>query len=205
MGREENQGGFASRIGRKLVMWALVLAVIGIGVYAWGHLPKKERGKHEKITVVTESSLEKILQISDLSTYEAVYNGVAYIYDKEKEGQISYYAAYEAKVQVGIDMEEIQIRLEEGQKKVVVTLPETKIHDVIVDMASLDYMFVDKKADTKNVSSEAYAACIADAKEESSKNQEIIRLAKENTKDMVKALIEPLLEQQKEPYTLEVQ
>ncbi len=180
------------------------MAIIGIGLYAWLHLFDKDKGKEEKITVVTEASLEKILQISDLSSYKAVYNGVACIPDKENKEEPSYYAAYEAEVQIGINMEEIQIDVEEGQKKVLVHLPETKINDVIVDMTSLDYMFIDKSAETKDVSSEAYSACIADAKEESGSNQEIIRLAEDNTKDLVRALLEPLLEQQEEDYTLEV-
>lgn len=102
-------------------------------------------------------------------------------------------------------MEQIQIQVDEGQKKVFVRLPETKINDVVVDMTSLDYIFMDKKAETKDVSSEAYSACIADAKEESSSNQEIIRLAEENTKDLVKALLEPLLEQQEEQYALVIE
>ena len=188
----------------KFLRTIIIFAVIGIGLYAWLHPFDKNRAKDEKITVVTESSLEKILQISDLSSYKAVYNGVACIPDPDNEGEPSYYAAYEAEVQVGINMEQIQIQVDEEQKKVLVRLPETKINDVVVDMTSLDYIFINKKAETKDISSEAYSACIADAKEESSSNQEIIRLAEENTKDLVKALLEPLLEQQEEQYTLEI-
>ena len=71
-------------------------------------------------------------------------------------------------------------------------------------MTSLDYIFVDKKAETKDVSSEAYSACIADVREESAANEEIIRLAEDNTIGLVKALLEPLFEQQDKDYTLEV-
>lgn len=202
MEREEKA---KSRGKRKFLRSIIIFAIIGIGLYAWLHLFDRNKGNEEKITVITESSLEKILQISDLSSYKAVYNGVACIPNPENEEEPSYYAAYEAEVQVGINMEEIQIQIDEGQKKVLVHLPETKINDVIVDMTSLDYIFIDKKAETKDVSSEAYSACIADAKKESASNQDIIRLAEDNTKDLVKALLEPLLEQQEEQYTLEIE
>lgn len=204
MEKEEN-AKVKSHGRRKFLRTIIILAIIGIGLYAWRHLFDKSKEKDEKITVLTESSLEKILQISDLSSYKAVYNGVACIPDPENEEEPSYYAAYEAEVQVGINMEQIQIQVDEGQKKVLVHLPETKINDVVVDMTSLDYIFINKKAETKDVSSEAYAACIADAKEESSSNQDIIRLAEDNTRDLVKALLEPLLEQQEEQYTLEIE
>lgn len=194
-----------SRRRGKFLRRILIFAIVGIGLYAWLHLFSRDKGNGEKITVATEASLEKILQISDLSSYKAVYNGVACIPDPENEGEPSYYAAYEAEVQIGINMEQIQIQVDEGQKKVFVRLPETKINDVVVDMTSLDYIFMDKKAETKDVSSEAYSTCIADAKEESSSNQEIIRLAEENTKDLVKALLEPLLEQQEEQYALVIE
>lgn len=194
-----------SRRRGKFLRRILIFAIVGIGLYAWLHLFSRDKGNGEKIMVATEASLEKILQISDLSSYKAVYNGVACIPDPENEGEPSYYAAYEAEVQIGINMEQIQIQVDEGQKKVFVRLPETKINDVVVDMTSLDYIFMDKKAETKDVSSEAYSACIADAKEESSSNQEIIRLAEENTKDLVKALLEPLLEQQEEQYALVIE
>ena len=47
-------------------------------------------------------------------------------------------------------------------------------------------------------------ACIADVREESAANEEIIRLAEDNTIGLVKALLEPLFEQQDKDYTLEV-
>ncbi len=193
-----------SHFRSKFIRITVLLAFLGIGLYAWLHLFDRDKEADEKITVITESSLEKILQISDLSSYKAVYNGVACIPDKEDSGKPSYYTAYEAEVQVGIDMEQIQIQVDEEQKKVTVQLPETKINDVIVDMTSLDYIFVDKKAETKDVSSEAYSACIADVREESAANEEIIRLAEDNTIGLVKALLEPLFEQQDKDYTLEV-
>ena len=71
-------------------------------------------------------------------------------------------------MKASINMADIDVQIDdnvgEGQaKKIIVTLPQLQVKQIDVDMASLDYMFVKKSANTADVSEEAYAACIADA------------------------------------------
>lgn len=163
-----------------------------------------------KTTVITSTQLQEILQISDLSAYSVVYNGIACVYNEKNEP--AYYVSYDSEVKLGIDMADIAVSIEEVKasdeaesvKKVVVTLPEIHIKDILVDMASLDYMFFDKSYETKDVSSQAYAACIADVGEESRANEEIYEFARNNCENVVSALIKPVIEGQDEQYILEI-
>ena len=94
----------------------------------------------------------------------------------------------------------------EGQaKKVIVTLPQLQVKQINVDMASLDYMFVKKSANTTDVSEEAYAACIADAGSECRGNDVFLQMAKENCENTVRALLMPIIENQDELYNLVIQ
>ena len=90
-------------------------------------------------------------------------------------------------------------------EKIIVTLPQLQVKQIDVDMASLDYMFVKKSANTADVSEEAYAACIADAGSECRGNEVFLQMAKENCENTVKALLMPIIENQDESYELVIQ
>lgn len=154
--------------------------------------------------VVTKSTLEKIVNISELSTYEAVYNGIAVVYNEKKVDKIDYYVSYDAKVKAGIDVEMIEFEVDQVNKTLVVDIPEVQINDVVVDMTTMEYMFVNDKENTSGVSEVAYKACIKDVENESAQKEAIKLLAEESAKNIIKALVEPFIEQLDESYTLEI-
>lgn len=154
--------------------------------------------------VITKASLEKIVNISELSTYEAVYNGVAIVYNEKKNEKIDYYVSYDARVKAGIDVEKIQYDIDEKNKVLIVEIPEVQINEVTVDMKTMDFMFVNDKANTSGVSEIAYKECIKDVENESVEKETIKLLAEENAKNIIKALMEPFIEQLDEKYTLEI-
>lgn len=161
--------------------------------------------KEEKPTVDTASQLEEVLKISELSTYQVTYNGVAAVNDED--GNLLYNVAYEAKVSIGLDMDGIKVAEEdasESNKKIIVTLPAVEISDVAVDAGSLDYIFENSSANTPDVSITALPACTADAQSECGSNDVLYGLAKENAVKTIHALTQPFLAQHKE-YTLEIQ
>ena len=166
----------------KIIIAIIVIAVLGVVLLK---IFKKEEPVKEVITV---STLEKIVEVSDLSTFRVVYNGVACADDK-------YYVSYEATVDAGIDFEAIEITVDNEAKKVTVDLPEAEILDVYVDIASLDYIFIDKKANTETVSEEAYKLCKYDVKVESENQEAIIDLAQQNAENIVTALVQPFVDQ----------
>ena len=154
--------------------------------------------------IISKSTLEKVINVSDLSTFEAIYNGVASVANEEKPENIDYYVSYEAKVKAGIDFEKVNLEVNEDEKIITVILPEVKITDVNVDIASLDYIFMNKRANTETVSAQAYKKCIDDVTKESNSTTEIYELAKQNARNIVEALIKPFVEQLDSKYELKI-
>ena len=164
----------------KYIILILLLAVIAVaGVWTAFHI---KEGRKETTTVISKTTLEKVLDISELSTGKAVYHGIAHVYDPKNDERVLYHVAYDATVKAGIDTDKIKIKIEKEAKKVTVTLPEVQIQDIDVDMGTLDYMFESKRSQTESVSKDAYQAAIADVTKECKDNEEIKDLAKENAK-----------------------
>ncbi len=164
----------------------------------------KKQNKKEEPEIITKTNLEKVLDVSDLSTFEAIYNGIAAVASEEKPENIDYYVYYEAKVKAGIDFKLINVEVNEKEKLITVSLPEVKITDVDVDIASLDYIFINNKSNTQTVSAQAYKECIKDVTNESNSTTEIYDSAKLNARNMVEALIKPFIEQLDSSYKLEI-
>ena len=153
------------------VSWAVgVVAVVclialSVGMFA----PMKPPGTPQ---VLTLSLLEDIVEVSDLATYEAIYNGIATVYDEKNPEKVKYHVSYEAEIEVGFDVQDINVNLDTEAKKVIVTIPPVDIVNVVVDFTSMDFIFINDKANTATVSETAYKACETDATTES---QEQIR------------------------------
>jgi len=160
--------------------------------------------KKSEPTIISKATLEKVINVSDLSTFEAIYNGVAAVENEEKPENIDYYVSYEAKVKAGIDFALVEVEVNETDKVITVTLPEVKITDVDVDIASLDYIFMNNKANTETVSAQAYKKCIKDVTKESNSTDEIYESARQNARNIVEALISPFVEQLDSEYKLEI-
>ncbi len=154
--------------------------------------------------ILSTSTLERIIDVSELSTFEAVYIGVATVMNEDKPENIDYHVYYESKVQAGIDFKQITVDIDRENTKIVVTLPEIKITDITVDIASLDYIFVNEKANTDTVVEQAYKECIDDVTNESSQEHAIYELAEQNAKNVISALVSPFIDELEEEYILEV-
>ena len=186
---------FAKYFSKSVTSIIITVIVIAVIVVVLTKVFKKEEPVKEVITV---STLEKIVEVSDLSTFKVVYNGVACAEDK-------YYVSYEATVDAGIDFEKIEINVDNEAKKVTVKLPQAEIIDTYVDIASLDYIFIDKKANTETVSEEAYKLCKYDVKQESESQEAIIDLAQQNAENVVIALVQPFVDQVDPDYEIVVE
>lgn len=157
-----------------------------------------------KPDIITKSTLEKIINVSDLSTFEAVYNGVAKVMNEDNPEKVDYYVSYKSKVKAGIDLEKVNIIVDEENKLITINLPEIKIMDPDVDITSLDYIFENEKANTSTVLEEAYKKCIEDVTNESSKESAILELAEQNARNIIEALTKPFIEQLDTEYHLEI-
>ena len=177
----------------------IVLIVLIIGFKPGGVF----RSSQNKVSPVSKSSLEKVLETRQLTTLQYTYNAIAEV-KKEFFDTIKYHVAYEGTVQAGIDFEDIDIDINEEKKLITITLPEVSIQNVIVNAESMEYIFNDDKYETETVASEAYSACVKDLQTRAEKEVQLLQMAKDNARDAVQALIEPWGKQVDEEYTIEI-
>lgn len=183
-----------------LIICLILLAVIGFFV-----IPQITESQNDKREVITDLTLEKIIDVSELSTFTAIYNGVAKVMNKEKTDQIDYYVSYEARVKAGIEFDKITIDIDDAQKIIYITMPPVTITEINVDIASLDFIFYNDKANTVSVSKEAFKACETDVETESQQQEKIIELATQNAKNILDALTRPIIGQLYPDYTLVIE
>lgn len=188
---------------KKLPVWLIIVAaavLIAVVFTVYKAVSKESSGPE----VITVSTLEKIINVSELSTFTAVYNGIAEVSNPKKPEEIDYYVSYEARVDAGIDFEKILISMDNEAKTVTVDIPEVYITDINVDIASLDFIFINDDANTSTVTQEAFKACEADVQAESEQKEAIYDLAKQNAVNVLTALIHPILEQLDTEYALTI-
>lgn len=179
------------KLGRIVLIVAvlILLAVLG-GSAAIDAI----HNKNSNSEVSTINTLEKIVDVSELSTFTAVYNGVAEVYNEKDPEKIDYYVSYEAKLNAGIDFKEIKIEMDNDALKIMATLPPVVFIDTDVDITSMDFIFCNKKADKIAVTEEAYRACSDDVSKERANQDSILELAEQNAQNIVRALMLPYIE-----------
>ena len=162
------------RVIRSLIFGILILAVLFIIIQISLNLIGTRDKNPEVITI---STLKKMVNASELSTFKAVYNGVAVVMNEKEKEEIDYHVSYEAEVLAGFDFDKLEIDEEKESKTITLIIPEIVITDVNVDIGSLDYIFKNSKANKITVSDQAYDACIADVTKESEQESAILDLA----------------------------
>ena len=177
-----------------LVLAIVVLVVVFIVV------PTAQNDK-KQAEIVTVSTLQEIINVSELSTFTAVYNGIAQVMNES----VDYYVSYEAKVNAGIDFEDIDVDVDEDTFTVHITVPPVTLTDVNVDISSLDFIFYNEKANTSTVTEEAFKACEDDVEKESQEQEAIYELAEQNAKNVLTALVRPIIDQSETEYSLVVE
>lgn len=189
---------------KKAPVLIAVLAAVVILVALGAVLSLSMGNSTHETEIITVSTLEKIVNVSELSTFNAVYNGIAKVVDEKDAEKIDYYVSYEAKVTAGLDFGEIQFEVDNDEKIINVTLPKVSIKQPNVDIASLDYIFINKKMNGSTVTEAAYKACEADAQKECEQETGILDLAQQNAENIVRALVDPFVKQLDNEYELKI-
>ena len=190
---------------KKQLLNIVIISVVLLFIAGFVIVPQVIGNQDDKKGVITVLTLEKIIKVSELSTFTAVYNGIAQVMNEEKTDKIDYYVSYEAKVNAGIDFDKITIVIDDTEKTINITLPEVYITDINVDIASLDYIFLNDKANVSTSSQKAFKACEADVRTESEQQEAIFELATQNAKNILTALTRPIIEQLDAEYTLVIE
>ena len=188
-------------IQTKIIIVLIITVVVLASIIAISM--KSNKGKH---TITASSSLEKIIEINELSTVDYTYNAIATKYknEKKKSEGVEYYVAYEGVVTAGIDFNEMKIDVDEKEKIINITLPEVEIQSVRVNMGTMDYIFVEKQKESDSISQAAYKLCKNDLKERLSKEENLYDNAKENAISAVEGLLKPWIDSLGEKYKVVV-
>ena len=187
----------------KVLVIAAVVILVAIAAVA---VLLQTSGREEpQPQVFNKSALERIINVSELSTFTAVYNGIARVANEKKPEKIDYYVSYEATVNAGIDFRAVDISINEEQKTITLKVPEEHITNQSVEMSSLDFIFLNKKADKPGVTEVAYKACEEDVRQESEQQTAICELAKQNAENVLKALTKPIVDQLGDGYQLVIE
>lgn len=185
--------------GKKGIVLGLVVALIIILLIVFINQSNKNR-----LRITTKSTLEKIIEINDLSTVDYTYNAIAIKYEDEESEDVVYYVSYEGTITAGIDFNKLAIEVDDKNKVVSIHLPDAEIQETRVDMGTLDYIYVKKTNENDSVSQEAYQLCKKDLEEKAAKEEKILKNAKENAQSAIEALLKPWIESVDGVFTVEI-
>lgn len=171
---------------KKLILLVLVVVIAaGAGLV----LPNKI-SKIGKENTITSSQLEKAIDISQLSTAEFVYNGVAEKKNENSPEDVDCYIAYDANVKVGINMEDVKFKIDEEKKTVTPILPDITVNIATIDEEEISYMPKNPDISLK----EAITLCKEDAMKEANNSDKLYQTAEENLRAVIEALLSPVLD-----------
>lgn len=139
-------------------------------------------------TTITSSTLTEAINISELSSAQFTYNGIAEVYEEGKE-KVKCYIKYNAFVNAGIDMSAVTFDIDRETKVVRPQLPSITITSNSIDDKVLSFI----PEDTDIGLGQALEVCKKDALEEAQKSPQFIEIAKENIHAIIEALLLPIL------------
>lgn len=182
-----------------LVPLAIIVCVIGAGVDVFSNrntiMESLLKKKETEPVVVSTPMLEQIVKESKISTFTAVYNGIAIVPDSDNPDEISYYVSYKARVNAGFNLDDLKVELDEENPTILkVTIPEITLDTPNVDISSFDRMNVTKTNNLSDLNGDEYRICEEDAKEEASNKPAIKELATQNAKNVISGLLKPFLD-----------
>lgn len=191
------KGRAAGRRGRiALTVVALIaFAAIGVGVSQLCSNSKAPSSDSDISAedVITESQLMDVVNVSDLSTAQFIYNGIATKYNDD--GSEQYKVRYTGTVTAGVDMSQITFDVNDEEKTVTPHLPDIALSVSIEP--DIDYIPSNPGSNQK----EALELCQRDANDEVDGSTDIRSVAQQNLQSTVEGLIDPLL--QTHGYTIE--
>lgn len=177
---------------RKLFGTILLYLPIIIGIILvlfFTHARKNKLFDNGQATMITSATLTDAIDISELSTAQYTYNGIAEIYKDDNRDDVACYVKYNAKVKAGIDMEQVEFKIDDDNKTVTPILPDIQINSNTVDENCISFIPENTNIELKD----ALVACEEDSKNEVQKSSALIESARENLKSIIEGLIDPIL------------
>lgn len=139
--------------------------------------------------IITNSTLMRTVDVSELSTAEFIYNGIAEIYEGDDADTVKCRVRYKARVKATINMDEITFDIDDEKKTVRPSLPKISLKASLDNQEGLSFIPENSKIDLQ----EAMEACEKDVTAEAKENEELYQSAEENLQDVIEALTYPIL------------
>lgn len=159
-------------------------------------------GTEASVEVESTTSIEDIIEISELQTLNYEYNAICRVYDTDGVTP-KYYVAYEGDVTLGVDLSDLVITYgDENNHLITIIIPEVSILSCTVDAGTMDYIFTDPDYDTAEVPIEAHALCEQDLINKVNADDTMFEIARDNTEAAINALTSPLVNQLYPDYDL---
>ena len=168
---------------KKLLLYIpIIIGVVFVLIFGYMRFTGMFDKGEEKILV--RSTLMDAIDITELSTSQFTYNGIAKIYNDDSS-KVKCHVRYSAKVKAGIDMNDVDFEIDNNNKTVKPILPSIKITTNLVEEESLSFIPPKVKIELKEV----LTSCKKDATQEANKSEELAESAKENLKSIIEALL----------------
>jgi hypothetical protein len=136
------------------------------------------------------STLTEAINISDLSTAEFRYRGIAEIYDNAEKTRLRCHVCYSAIVKAGINMKDVTITdVDTENKTISMALPKINLKVTIIDEQSMNTLPSNAKVSFDTM----LKCCKDDAEYEAQHSDELFATARENLKAVIEGLTYPLL------------
>lgn len=180
----------------------LVLVVIAVGILFIFKI------KTTKESVTAEFSA--VDKICELATFQCYYHDVAE-YEKQPDGPFQYgykkfWIEYDGIVEIGIDINEVQVKQPDENGVVRIYVPEARILNVDADAYSMSEPIADTGIFTTITSEEkakAFSAAQTAMRENAETDNSILSQAHDNAKELLKQYVIHVGEQIGQQYTVE--
>ena len=182
-------------MNKRLLIPSLVLGIAAIALACFARFGWLNRPGAVKID--TSSVLMDTINISELSTAEFDYKGIAEVYSDEARTKLKARVCYSTVVKAGIDMKDVKLEVDNNNKTVTAILPDIELKVAIIDEESMAILPSDADVDIGSM----LKFSKEDAENEARKSEELISTAKENLKANIEGLLFPILKVQ--GYSLE--
>lgn len=179
----------------------VLLVIVAIGFIVWKVKGINYFNAH-RVNTVNTTTLEKMLDIAELSTINYYYNGFT---KKIVDGKEKYVVAYEGNVKAGYNFAKIKKNVDNNNKVITLTLPEPEIQVISVDEGSLDYMFRDKKYNNESVFRDALSICKVNLESKIKQEKDFYKMVRENAVSTLNGLIKPYLKAVGNEYELKIE
>jgi hypothetical protein len=187
---------------KKLLLIVLIIIAIIVVILL---IPKKER----EIKVKIKSTLEKVVEKSDLETVNITYNVIAKKCKDDNNcnkssndiNEFEYVVSCKGQLTAGIDFSKIDIEVDDKNKKVIVFMPEATLTDEpnIISVKFLNGQDIDA-SELPN----ARRLCQETAKEKSDKDKKLIPAAKEQSRVVLEQFYKQWIKAYDSSYDVEV-